>query len=77
MVSSNSEAIYINRITFSLSPPHRGGPVFEPGSGHVGFCGGQSGAGAGFLQLLRFLLPIFIPPIAPKIILIYHLGSVQ
>jgi hypothetical protein len=29
-------------------------------------CGGQSGAGAGFLQVLRFLLPIFIPPIAPQ-----------
>jgi hypothetical protein len=50
---------------------------FEPGSGHVGFCGGQSGAGAGFLRVLRFLLSIFIPPIVPKIILIYHLGFVQ
>jgi hypothetical protein len=29
-------------------------------------CGGQSGAGAGFLQVLRFPLPIFIPPIAPQ-----------
>jgi hypothetical protein len=38
--------------------------------GHVGFCGGQSGAGAGFLRVLRFPLPIFIPPIAPEIILI-------
>jgi hypothetical protein len=27
-----------------------------------GICGGQSGAGAGFLQVLRFPLPIFIPP---------------
>jgi hypothetical protein len=27
--------------------------------------GGQSGAGAGFLRVLRFPLPIFIPPIAP------------
>jgi hypothetical protein len=26
--------------------------------------GGQSGAGAGFLRVLRFPLPIFIPPIA-------------
>jgi hypothetical protein len=40
----------------------------------VGFCGGQSGAGAGFLRVLRFPLPIFIPPIAPKIIFIYHRG---
>jgi hypothetical protein len=37
-----------------------------PGSGHVGFCGGQSGAGADFLRVLRFPLPIFIPSIAPQ-----------
>jgi hypothetical protein len=30
-----------------------------------GICG-QSGAGAGFLRVLRFTLPIFIPPIAPQ-----------
>jgi hypothetical protein len=29
-------------------------------------CGGQSGAAAGFLRVLRFPLPIFIPPIAPQ-----------
>jgi hypothetical protein len=29
-------------------------------------CGGQSGAGAGFLRELRFPLPIFIPPITPQ-----------
>jgi hypothetical protein len=40
----------------------------------VGFCGGQSGAGVGFLRVLRFPLPNFIPPIAPKIILIYNRG---
>jgi hypothetical protein len=56
---------------------HCDGPGFKPGSGHVGFCGGQSGAGAGFLRVLRFPLPVFIPPIAPKIIIIYHLGFVQ
>jgi hypothetical protein len=28
-------------------------------------CGGQSGTGAGFLRVLRFPLPIFIPPTAP------------
>jgi hypothetical protein len=56
---------------------HRGGLGFEPGSGHVGFCVGQSGARAGFLRLLLFPLPIFIPPIGPKIILIYYLGFVQ
>jgi hypothetical protein len=31
-----------------------------------GICGGQSGAGAGFLRVLRFPLPIFVPPIAPQ-----------
>jgi hypothetical protein len=30
-----------------------------------GICGGQSGAGAGFLRVLRFLPPIFILPISP------------
>jgi hypothetical protein len=30
-----------------------------------GMCGGHSGIGAGFLQVLRFPLPITIPPTAP------------
>jgi hypothetical protein len=30
-----------------------------------GICGGQSGPGAGFLRVLRFPLPILIPPTAP------------
>jgi hypothetical protein len=30
------------------------------------FGGGQSGLGAGFLRVLRFPLPIFIPPISPQ-----------
>jgi hypothetical protein len=30
-----------------------------------GICGGQSGAGVGFLRVLRFPLPI-IPPISPS-----------
>jgi hypothetical protein len=29
-------------------------------------CGEQSGAGAGFLRVLRFPLPIFIPPVSPQ-----------
>jgi hypothetical protein len=31
-----------------------------------GFCGGQSGTGAGFLRVLRFPQPILIPPIASQ-----------
>jgi hypothetical protein len=31
-----------------------------------GICDGQSGAGAGFLRVLRFPLPIFTPPVAPE-----------
>jgi hypothetical protein len=31
-----------------------------------GICGGQSGVGAGFLRVLRFPLPIFIPPNSPS-----------
>jgi hypothetical protein len=31
-----------------------------------GICGGQSGAGAGFLREFRFPLPIFIPPNSPS-----------
>jgi hypothetical protein len=31
-----------------------------------GICGGQSDTGAGFLRVLRFPLPIHIPPIVPQ-----------
>jgi hypothetical protein len=31
-----------------------------------GICGGRSGAGAGFLRVLRFPLPIFIPPVTSQ-----------
>jgi hypothetical protein len=30
-----------------------------------GICGGQSGIGAGLLRVLRFSLPILIPPTVP------------
>jgi hypothetical protein len=30
-----------------------------------GICGGQSGIGTGLLQVLRFPVPILIPPTAP------------
>jgi hypothetical protein len=56
----------------SSIPPLRSG--VRDRVSHVGFCGGQSGAGVDFLRVLRFPLPNVIPPIAPKIILIYHRG---
>jgi hypothetical protein len=31
-----------------------------------GICGEESGAGASFLRVLRFPMPIFIPPNAPS-----------
>jgi hypothetical protein len=37
---------------------------------HVGFCGGQSGAGAGFLRVLRFPLPNSFHQLRQKIIFI-------
>jgi hypothetical protein len=37
-----------------------------------GICGGQSCMGAGFLRVLRFPLPILIPPTAPPH---HHLSS--
>jgi hypothetical protein len=37
----------------------------------------KSGAGAGFLQELRFPLPIFIPPISTTITITYHPGLIQ
>jgi hypothetical protein len=42
-------------------PPRR--PGFEPGSGHVEFVVDKV---AGFLRVLRFPLPIFIPPISAQ-----------
>jgi hypothetical protein len=44
-----------------------GFPTRRPGFEHrsCGICGGQSDTGAGFLRVLRFLLPILIPPTAP------------
>jgi hypothetical protein len=37
---------------------------------HVGFCGGQSGSGAGFLRVLRFPLPNSFHQLLQKIIFI-------
>jgi trimethylamine:corrinoid methyltransferase-like protein len=41
-----------------------------------GVCGGQSGARAGFLQVLRFPLPILIPPAAPYSSSITRAGTI-
>jgi hypothetical protein len=47
--------------------PIAAGPCSKPGSSHVGICGGHKVAlGVGFPQVLRFPLPIFIPPIYPQ-----------
>jgi hypothetical protein len=46
------------------SASHRGGPGSIPDQ-VSGICGGQSGTGAGFIRVLRFPLPILIPPTAP------------
>jgi hypothetical protein len=36
-----------------------------------GICGGQIGTGEGFLRVIRFLLSIRIPPIAPQSYIIW------
>jgi hypothetical protein len=46
---------------------HRCAPGLETGPRHVGIVVGQSGAGAGFLRVLRFpLQSSFAPPITPQ-----------
>jgi hypothetical protein len=46
----------------------------KPGR-HVGFCGGQSGVGAGFLRVLRFPLPNSFNQLLQKIIIIINQSS--
>jgi hypothetical protein len=48
--------------SFADFPPRR--LYFQPVRS-CGICDGQSGTGEGFLRVLRFPLPIFIPPTAP------------
>jgi hypothetical protein len=48
-------------------------PGFHHRSGQVrscGFCGGQSGTRAGFLQVCQFHLQILIPPTSPYSLII-------
>jgi hypothetical protein len=42
-----------------------------------GICIGRSGTGAGFLRVLRFPLPILIPPIAPHVIITRYTGILR
>jgi hypothetical protein len=42
-----------------------------------GMCGAKSGAGAGFLRVLRFPLPILIPPTAPHSLLPCGAGRIS
>jgi hypothetical protein len=44
---------------------HRGGPGSRPGLAS-GICGGQNGAGAGFLRVIRFPLPKPFIPTSPS-----------
>jgi hypothetical protein len=54
----------VQRVTFIAIKAN-----WQPGR-HVGFCGGQSGAGAGFLRVLRFPLPNSFHQLLQKIIFI-------
>jgi hypothetical protein len=49
------------RPCHSSPASHRGGPGSSPGQVMWDLCG-QSGTGEGFLRVLRFPLPILIPP---------------
>jgi hypothetical protein len=54
------------------SASHQGGPGSILGQGHVAVCGGQSGAGADFLPVLRFFLIIwFVRLLALRPLLAY------
>jgi hypothetical protein len=52
-----------------LQASHRGDPGWNPGQA-MWNCGRQSGTGTGFLRVLRFPLPILIPPTAPDSLII-------
>jgi hypothetical protein len=56
-------APYLQRLVAGFQPRR---PGVRARVWSCGICGGQSGAGAGFLRVLRFPLPIVISPIAPQ-----------
>jgi hypothetical protein len=64
----------LNALNYTYSQTHgraigqavsRRLPRFDPRSGHVGFVEDKVTLGAGLLRILRFPLPIPIPPTAP------------
>jgi hypothetical protein len=61
LILNNRAAPQFRRLVAGF-PPRR--PRFEPKS--CGIYGGQIGIEVGFFRVLRFPLPIFIPPIAPQ-----------
>jgi hypothetical protein len=79
-VSSTSECLSFSEVFALLSTSYKGCAIAQAVSRWLptavarvrarvwscGICGGQSGTGAGLLRVLRFPLPIFIPPIAPQ-----------
>jgi hypothetical protein len=46
-------------------------PGSHPRSKSCGICDGQSGTRVGFLQVLQFPMPMFIPPSASYSLIIY------
>jgi hypothetical protein len=67
MLSDRFQRVSEYRAVFNVYhvASHRGGLGSSPVTS-CEICGGQSGTGAGFLRVLLFPLPIFIPPIAPQ-----------
>jgi hypothetical protein len=56
-------------LLVALIPPQQAVPV-KSQVRSCEICGGQKGTGVGFLRILRFPLPILIPPTAPHSLII-------
>jgi hypothetical protein len=67
---ASTEFDSLGHLLQRLETPGLNSVAFSPQANYIlvyGInCGGQSGTGVGFLRVLRFPLPIFIPPIAPQ-----------